>query len=319
MSAKTLLRGSIAATLSLFATAAQAQTTTPPPRTAGGTATQTSASTGATTVVKDSFASGPTRDTKDGTAATVQAGGLFSTGNARSLAVTASGTYRYRQDNHQFSAGAAINYGRAAAKQDAPIETTVSNLQALLRYDYFFTDKWALFVQAAGRRDKFQGLDLRANIDPGVAYYVLDDKKHRLWFELGYDFQHDIRRGFNVDQARAVVAAAEAAERNGTGPGPTAVQKEAANKTADRHSSRLFFGYDNQLNAYITFTTGLEYLQPFDPTEAWRLTWNNALKSAITDKFSAATTFTLRYDHSPLPNVKDTDAITSVAIIYNFR
>ncbi|WP_394847669.1 DUF481 domain-containing protein [Pendulispora brunnea] len=312
MSATTLFRGSIAAVLFLSAAAAQAQTTTPPPRTAGGTATQASASTGSTTLVKDSFASGPTRDTKDGTAATVQAGGLFSTGNARSLAVTASGTYRYRQDNHQFSSAAAINYGRAAANKDAPIETTVSNLQGLIRYDYFFADKWALFVQAAGRRDKFQGLDLRANIDPGVAYYVLDDKKHRLWFELGYDFQHDIRRDFNVEQARRTYDTTPPADR-------TETMEAATHKTADRHSSRLFFGYDNQLNAYINFTTGLEYLQPFDPTKAWRITWNNALKSTITDKFSAATTFTLRYDHDPLPNVKDTDAITSVAIIYNFR
>jgi len=314
MSAKTLLRGSIAATLSLFATAAQAQSTTPPQYTAGGTATQASASSGSTKLVKDTFATGPSRDEKDGTAATVQAGGLFSTGNARSLAVTASGTYRYRADDHQFSAGAAINYGRAAPDKDSPIETTVSNLQGLLRYDYFFAERWALFGQVAGRRDKFQGLNLRANIDPGVAYYLLDDKKHRLWFELGYDFQHDIRRDFNVDQARVEYEAAKL-----TPEGPSDAQEEATHKTADRHSSRLFFGYDNQLNAYITFTTGLEYLQPFDPTEAWRLTWNNALKSAITDKFSAATTFTLRYDHSPLPNVKDTDAITSVAIIYNFR
>jgi len=43
------------------------------------------------------------------------------------------------------------------------------------------------------------------------------------------------------------------------------------------------------------------------------------LKSAISDKFSAAVTFALKYDHDPLPTVKDTDAITSVALIYNFR
>jgi len=312
MSAKALFIGSTTAVLSLFAstftsTAAHAQTA--PPATAGGTASSDNASSGTTDVVKDSFATSAARDAnKDGTAATVQAGGLFSTGNARSLAITASGTYRYRADNHQFSAAAAANYGRAAADKDSPIATTVENVQGLLRYDYFFAEHWSGFLQAALRRDKFQGLDLRLNIDPGVSYSIIDDKQHRLWFEVGYDFQHDIRRGANVREAQEAYLA-----------DPTTAPEEPTHRTADRHSARLFFGYDNQLNAYLTFTTGLEYLQAFDPTRSWRMTWNSSLKSALSDKFSVATTFTLRYDHDPLPDIKDTDAITSVALIYNFR
>ena len=44
------------------------------------------------------------------------------------------------------------------------------------------------------RRDRFEGLDLRLDLDPGLAYYFINTKKHRLQGEAGYDFQYDIRR-----------------------------------------------------------------------------------------------------------------------------
>jgi len=306
MSATILSKGSIVAVLSscacasftLFATAAQAQD--PPPPTASGTATQATASSGSTSVVKDSFATAGTRDTKDGVAGSISAGGILSSGNSRNLAATAGGQFRYRDGIHQFSAAAAGNYGESG-KTDEGVQQTVGNVQGLVRYDLFFAEHWSGFLQVGARRDRFQGLDLRLNVDPGISYYFLEEQKHRLWLEAGYDFQHDVRRTEQVDEARQ-------ADPLGDYP-----------RTTDRHSARLFVGYDNQLNTFVTFTTGVEYLQPFDPSAAWRLTWNNALKSAISDQFSLATTFTLRYDHEPLPGVKDTDTITSVSLVYTFK
>ena len=299
-------KGSIVAVLSFFAAlafapAARAQDATPPPATAGGTAAQSTASTGSTSVVNGNFATSADKAAKEGTTAQIQAGGLFAAGNSRSLAVTAGGNYRYRNGDHQFSTAAAANYGRAGIN-GSPVDTTVENVQGLARYDYFFVDGWSVFFQASLLHDRFQGLDLRLNLDPGVSHYFIEEKKHRLWIELGYDFQHDIRRDENVQAAIASNA-----------------PEEFTHKTSDRHSGRLFLGYDNQLNSVVTFTTGAEYLQGLNRTESWRIAWNNALKSAISDSFSAATTFTLRYDHDPLPGVKETDAVTSVALIYNFR
>ncbi|WP_394822642.1 YdiY family protein [Pendulispora albinea] len=299
MSATIYLRGSIVAVLSLLAATARAQTA-PPPNTAGGSAAQATASKGSTDIVKDQFAAAGARDQKDGMAGNVQAGGILTSGNSRALAATIAGQYRYRQDIHQISAAAAGNYGEAAKTGEA-VAQTVGNVQGLVRYDLFFAEHWSAFLQVGARRDRFQGLDLRLNIDPGVSYYFLEDQKHRFWVEAGYDFQYDIRR---TEQ----LADAKLADPTGDYP-----------RTKGRHSGRLFVGYDNQLNAFVNFTTGVEYLQPFDPTRAWRLTWNNQLKSAISDQFSLATTFTLRYDHDPLPGVKDTDTITSVAIIYTFK
>lgn len=298
---------------------AQAAPATPPTnQVAEGISAQSSASSGQTTVVaKDTFGKAKTleeieEERTNASQASVQAGGLFATGNARSLAITAAADLRIRRAHHQFGAAAAANYGRAGTTT-TPIDTTVQNLQGLVRYDYFLNDIWSLFLQTSGRHDRFQGLDFRANIDPGASAYVLNDKKHRLWFELGYDFQYDVRRRENVLAVRALPA------EDGGDP--------AFARTIDRHNVRGFVGYDNQLNSHITFTTGLEYLQPFahassdkrDPIDGWRFTWNNALKSSLSESFSAATTFTLRYDNLPLPGVEKLDALTAVNLIYTFQ
>src|SRR5690606_17937472 len=95
-------------------------------------------------------------------------------------------------------------------------------------------------------RDRFQGLDMRLNIDPGLAYYFIDQKAQAFWAELGYDLQYDVRR----DEAR---------EDPDTGA--------IADKTQTRHNGRAFVGYDNQLNKAVTFNTGVEYLQGLSPLE----------------------------------------------------
>ena len=107
---------------------------------AEGLSSQAAASKGATTVVaKDTFARARTpeeleKEKTDTVEASIQAGGLFAAGNARSLAITAATDFRIRREQHQFAAAAAANYGRAG-KVDVPIDTTVQNLQGLIRYD----------------------------------------------------------------------------------------------------------------------------------------------------------------------------------------
>jgi putative salt-induced outer membrane protein len=264
-----------------------------------GVAKQDAATTGKAEVAKSGFGSAtkadPEKD-KDATELALAAGGLFSAGNSRSLAVTGRVDYRLRRDQHQFSASAAANYGNAG-KAGAAVEANVQNVQGLLRYDYYFGERWSVFLQSSARRDRFQGLDLRVNIDPGVAYYILDEKKQRLWVELGYDYQHDVRR---------TEALAEAQAKDGL------IQPRSAN----RHSIRSFAGYDNKVNAAITFTTGIEHLQSVQHATMWRFNWLTGLKSQLAPSFAAATTFSLRYDHDPLPGIGQVDAVTSISLVY---
>lgn len=264
-----------------------------------GVAKQDAASTGQNEIAKGGFGSATKPDKekeKNATELSFTAGGLFAAGNARSLAVTGRIDHRLRRDRHQLTASGAVNYG-SAGKADGPVEPTVENLQGLLRYDFYFAEHWSFFLQSSARRDRFQGLNLRLNIDPGVAYYIVDEKKQRLWVELGYDYQHDVRRTEAIEEARVK-------------------ENILYRRTIDRHSVRSFVGYDNKVNKEITFTTGVEHLQSVQHSSQWRLNWLMGLKSQLAPSLAAATTFSLRYDHEPIAGIGKVDAVTSVSLVY---
>lgn len=233
---------------------------------------------------------------KDSTELKLSAGGLFSGGNSKSVAATGSSKLHLRRELNQLDGALAANYGRAAPKGEGSLETTVENFQGKLRYDRFVAEHVAVFAALSGLRDRFLGLSLRLNLDPGLAYYFVDVSKHRLWAELGYDLQYDFRRPEAIAAARA----------EGT----------ALDRSEVRHSGRLFLGYNNALSEAFTFDTGVEYLQALKETENFRINWDMGITSRIAGNFSLATTLNLRYDHNPLPAVKRTDVTSAVSLVY---
>lgn len=259
---------------------------------------QDPASKGSTDVAKEGFEKTAERpkEVTDATELKISAGGLLATGNSRTMAFTGAGNFRLRRAENQLTVDAAGNYARGAAPGENT-KTTVENVQGRARYDRFLSKQWALFFAESARRDRFQGLNLRLNTDPGVAYYFLEEVKHRAWTELGYDLQYDIRR----DDALAAAAA------KGT----------PIDKTQIRHNVRAFAGYENSLSQAVQFHTGVEYLQAVVDTENWRLNWDVGLTSQISSNFSLATTFSLRYDHNPLPGVRNTDTTTAMSLVYS--
>lgn len=234
---------------------------------------------------------------------TLSGGGLFSAGNSRTFALTSGAKLRFRREQHQLGVAGAVNFARGGSKGE-PMETTVENYQGLLRYDFFFSDNASLFLQSTARRDRFQGLDLRLNVDPGVAYYFINTKTHRLQGEIGYDFQHDIRANSALDQ--------EPPEGSppGTPPPPP------LDKTQTLHNSRLFLGYENKLRKEVGFISSVEYLQNFADLDRYRIIFDIGLKSNVSDNLAVATTYTLRYENQPLPNVDKSDSIASVNLVY---
>lgn len=259
------------------------------------------ASSGNTDVAGEGFAAPavPEDEKKNTTELEIAAGGLFASGNSKNLAATSSGKFKLRREANQFTSAAAVNYARAAPDNDSPMETTVENYQGKVRYDRFLGAGVAAFLSVTGRRDRFQGLDLRLNVDPGIAYYFIDEKGHQLWSELGYDLQYDVRRDENLAEARA----------NG----------EDQDKTEVRHHGRAFVGYDNSLNDKVSFNTGVEYLQGIVETENWRLNWDIGLTSTVSESFSIATTFMLKYDNNPLAGVETTDTMTAINLVYSLK
>jgi putative salt-induced outer membrane protein len=253
-----------------------------------------SATSGSTEVAKEGFEKVERpADAKEATVLKLSAGGVLASGNSRSMALTGAGQLRLRRLANEYSASVAGNYGRSAPTPADDMETSVENLQGRIRYDRFLSESWALFVAQSARKDRFQGLEVRLNFDPGVAFYFFDEEKHRLWAEAGYDFQYDIRT------SAALAAATTPIER-----------------TEARHSARGFTGYENNINEALSFNTGLEYIQSVQESKNWRLNWDIGLTSAISNSFSFATTFSLRYDNNPLEGVRKTDTLTALNLVY---
>lgn len=265
------------------------------------------ATSGKTELAASTFARGDAAEEKVeqyATEASVSLGGLFASGNARQLALTSAGKLRVRRYESQISAAAAWNFARAAKKGETAAETTVENYQALGRYDLFLSARVSLFLQSSIRRDRFQGLDLRLNVDPGVAYHFLQTKNQRLALEVGYDLQHDIRR----DASRVVVVP----------PTPPATEPTVftADKTRTLHDLRAFFGYENKLYSEVSFIASLEYIQNFQDSQLYRLVFDTGLKSTIRTKLAVAATYTMRFENRPLPGVERADSLASIALVY---
>ncbi len=263
------------------------------------------ATTGTTDVATSGFEKKelPTpKDEKNTTTMQLQGGVLSSSGNSKTLSLTGAGRFKARRQDNQLSLSLAGNYAESAPKpapgqpQSNDMQTSMKNVQGKARYDRFLGEGFAVFMSLSARNDRFQGLVLRTNFDPGLSYYFIDKDKQQLWTEIGYDYQWDLRR---------YDAMAKAAE--------TGV---ILNKTESRHSGRLFLGYEGSVNEMVGISTGLEYLQSVEDSKYWRMNWDVGATSNLSSKFSLSMSFNLRYDNSPLPGIKNTDTITAANLVY---
>jgi putative salt-induced outer membrane protein len=272
----------------------------PPVARPSGLSSQAPATSGSSAVAKEGFQAValPAADSKDSTTFKLTAGGFLSAGNSRTLALTGVADYFLRRSASQFGAQVAVNYGQAAAGPNADFEKTVNNYQARVRYDYFFSGSLAGFLSVSARKDEFQQLDLRLNVDPGLAYYFVDEKDQRLWAELGYDLQHDVRTQEIVDLTVGDLLVAD------------------VKRSETRHNARVFAGYDNQVTTALKFNAGVEYLQDVADTENARLNIDLGLTTQLNGSLSIASTVSIKYDNNPLPAVESTDVVTALNLVY---
>lgn len=253
----------------------------------------------------------PDPHVNDATEFDIALGGIFNTGNSRSLAFTGVSNFRLRRTIHQFGASVAGNYGATGVADSKRFESTVGNVQGLARYDVFFAKRWTAFAQVTARHDTFQGLEYRMNVDPGFAFYALNKPTHRLWFEAGYDFQYDLR----TDESLVL----RDADGNPVLDLDGNTQRDPAlDKTFVNHAVRLYGAYSNKLSTKVSFDTSLEYLQSVIDPAVFRLIYLAGLNTQIVENFSFALTFALRYENSPLPTVQKLDTLTAFSLAYRF-
>jgi hypothetical protein len=237
------------------------------------------------------------------TTISVAAGGQWAAGNSNMLAGTVNGAVDLRREANGFGAFLVGNYGQSATGGNGEV-ANAENLQGKLRYDRYLSDSVSLFALATGRHDRFQGLDFRLNLDPGIKYLFVRETAYALWGEAGYDFQYDIRR----DDARVQLDAA----------GNPIAGAPLLDKTATDHSTRLFLGYRHSFNKEVTLQTGVEYLQSFLDSTRYRINFDALFAAKVGGGFSLGVGFGVRYDHAPLPGKKDTDTVSNLSLIYAF-
>lgn len=246
-------------------------------------------------------------DKVDGTTASVAAGGMWTTGNARQLAGTANGAFETRWSNNGIGAAILGNYGQGAPP-GAAIRVTAQNVQGRVRYDRYVLENASVFVINTGRHDRFQGLDFRYNLDPGFKYLFLKASANTLWGEVGYDLQHDIRR--NADRAVLDANGAPVVDANGV--------PQLLDKTQTDHSTRLFAGFKHGFNKEVTLATGLEYLQSVVETTRYRLNFDALFAAKVGGGLALGVGFSARYDHAPLPGKEKLDTASTLSLIYAF-
>ena len=243
----------------------------------------------------------------DGSSATLSAGGLMQTGNSYMLAGTVNGAYERRFGENSLGAAVLGNYGESRPPGGQNRATT-ENIQGKLRYDRFLTDDLTAFLMLTGRSDRFQGVEFRLNVDPGVKYLFVNQNTTAFWGEAGYDFQYDVRR----DDARQ--------DRDGSGKPlfDAAGSPVLVDKTATDHAARLFVGFKYAFNTDVTFKTGLEYLQSVIDSGRYRVNYDALVAAKLKGGLALGIGFSARYDHAPLPGKEELDTSTSLNLIYSF-
>jgi putative salt-induced outer membrane protein YdiY len=234
----------------------------------------------------------------DATKLNMSLGGAHNGGNTSAWQVNAASEFEMIRGRHGLGLNMSFAYGRADVEDDPTdgLVDTVRNLKTKARYDFFLTEMDALFTAAVYRWDTFAGLDARAQWQLGYMRNLYKIEKHRLWAEAGYDLTYD---NYDPDPLP------DPANMGMFLPGDDVV-----------HSARLYAGYDNQLNAQLTFRTGLEGLINFEDPKDLRLAWDNSLRSAIGAGFDLELKFTMLTDTKPVPGAEKIDTTATVNLMY---
>ncbi len=239
----------------------------------------------------------------DGTSISLSAGAQYATGNTRLLAATMNGQYDSRWGANGIGASILGNYGQGAPPGAAVVETA-ENVQGRVRYDRYVIDQASVFLINTVRHDRFQGLEVRYNLDPGFKYLFLTAETNLLWVEAGYDFQYDVRE----DDARIQLDSTGA-------PIPMA---PLLPKTAVNHSIRLYAGFKHDFNDEVTLSTGLEYIQSVSDAPHHWLNYDALFAAKVGGGLALGLGLNARYDSDPLPGKKNTDLATTLSLIYAF-
>jgi len=131
----------------------------------------------------------------------ITVGAGMQSGNTDRASVSVGAEATRRSVNDRFSMRLLYNY----AEEDKSVSTR--NTYGAMKYDYFFTEKYYVYLSTELLHDSFKNLNLRTVIGPGVGYQVWDDTIKFLLFEAGLSYySEDLKEGVDQDWITGRVA-----------------------------------------------------------------------------------------------------------------
>jgi putative salt-induced outer membrane protein YdiY len=232
---------------------------------------------------------------------TLNAGGAINTGNTRSWNVNAGSDVILVKQDHRLTLGALFNFGRAdiAPTDDTVPYTTVARQFFFnSRYDYFFTEKDAVWGGLSYRWDPLAGFRAQLLANAGYLRAFVKTDKHYFAGRIGYSYTFenyqppsDLTSNSNI---QGLLAALD---------------------------------YENRLNEHVEFLASIVTIynlnkvevQNATPFQDIRIYLTAALLSKLTDKLAFEARFLMLYDRIPPgADLVKVDTTTLFSLVYTF-
>jgi len=226
--------------------------------------------------------------------AMAQLGLATATGNSQAVSLSLQASLSRRLGNNKLAADAGGAFARsqvfvANVPAGSPIagpgdmhtvdQTTTESWSVRTRYDRFFFDRNALYVQAGASADPPSGVRLLAEGQAGYRRVLLERGKGQLAAELGYDYTHQ--------------------------------SYESSATPIQIHSGRAFIGYHKDPNPLLGLDTSCEFLTNLNPEYTPtgmvkalgddRITGLLGAQVKLFDNGSIGLRFSVHYTTSPAP------------------
>jgi len=117
----------------------------------------------------------------------ITVGGNWQEGNSETMNISAGAQATRRTEKDRFK----LNFLYNMTEDDG--QRTAENTYGQLKYDYFMTSKWYLYLNVDMLADEFQDINLRTSVGPGIGYQFWDDEDRALSLEGGVSYTSEDR------------------------------------------------------------------------------------------------------------------------------
>lgn len=233
---------------------------------------------------------------------TLNAGGAINTGNTRSWNVNAGSDVILVKQAHRLTLGALFNFGRAdIAPTDPalPYTTVARQFFFVSRYDYFITEKNAVWGGLSYRWDPLAGFKAQLLASAGYLRAFVKTEKHYFAGRIGYSYTFE---NYEVP------------------PSPFTSNSNIQGLLAA-------LDYENRLNEHVEFLASIVTIYNLNKVEVQnalpfqdiRIYLTAALLSKLTDKLAFEARFLMLYDRLPPgPDLVKVDTTTLFSLVDTF-